>query len=192
MPALGEFVPAEARCSPSRVTRLASTERPLRRSVVLGLERTLEQDAAYGFRLLVDIAERSLSDSPFHDPTTAVQAIDRLHDCLRHLATCRSPTAPTETRTERCAWSCRPWTGSAYVRLAFVEIRQAGARSPQVSRRLAAALDDLLELAPPERQDVLRDERKSLERAAAGEDPIDADVQLAVQPDRQGLGQALA
>src|SRR4029079_8534851 len=54
--------------------------------VVLSLERTLEQDVAYGLRLLVDIAERSLSDSPFQDPTTAVQAIDRLHDCLRQLA----------------------------------------------------------------------------------------------------------
>ena len=41
---------------------------------------------AYGLRLLVDIAERSLSDGPFLDPTTAVQAIDRLHDCLRQLA----------------------------------------------------------------------------------------------------------
>ena len=46
----------------------------------------------------------------------------------------------------------------AYVRLAFVEIRQAGARSPQVSRRLAAALDDLLELAPPDRRAVLHQE----------------------------------
>ena len=36
--------------------------------------------------MLVDIAERSLSDGPFLDPTTAVQAIDRLHDCLRQLA----------------------------------------------------------------------------------------------------------
>ena len=41
---------------------------------------------AYGLRMLVDIAERSLADSPFLDPTTAVQAIDRLHDCLRQLA----------------------------------------------------------------------------------------------------------
>ena len=58
----------------------------LRAVFALDLERTLDQDAAYGLRLLVDIAERSLSDSPFHDPTTAVQAIDRLHDCLRQLA----------------------------------------------------------------------------------------------------------
>ena len=34
------------------------------------LERTLDEDVAYGFRMLVDMAERALSDSPFLDPTT--------------------------------------------------------------------------------------------------------------------------
>ena len=57
-----------------------------------GLERTLEQDVAYGLRMLVDIAEQS-SPIAFLDPTTAVQAIDRLHDCLRQLARGRSRTA---------------------------------------------------------------------------------------------------
>ena len=36
--------------------------------------------------MLVDVAERSLSESPFLDPTTAVQSIDRLHDGLRQLS----------------------------------------------------------------------------------------------------------
>ena len=47
-----------------------------------GIERCLDEDLAYGFRMLVDMAERSLSDSPFLDPTTAVQCLDRLHDGL--------------------------------------------------------------------------------------------------------------
>jgi hypothetical protein len=34
----------------------------------------------------VDIAERSLSESPLHGPTTAVQAIERIQDILRQLA----------------------------------------------------------------------------------------------------------
>ena len=77
-PALGEFVPSGATLftiegDPQGLDRDAVAE-----GVLLGLERSLDQDAAYGFRLLVDIAERSLSDSPFLDPTTAVQAIDRL------------------------------------------------------------------------------------------------------------------
>ena len=89
--------------------------------------------------MLVDMAERSLSDSPFLDPTTAVQAIDRLHDGLRQLAV-RDHTRRTALRRHRPAAVTVPvmdW--DAYVHLAFDEIRLAGAQSPQVSRRLTAA-----------------------------------------------------
>ena len=61
-------------------------EDELHEALILASSRTLDEDVAYGMRLLVDIAERSLADSPFQDPTTAVQAIDRLHDLLRQLA----------------------------------------------------------------------------------------------------------
>jgi uncharacterized membrane protein len=63
VPALGDFVPAGAplfrvlgdpvRLDQSRVVG----------AVVLGPERTLNQDVAYGFRMLVDIAVRALSDA---------------------------------------------------------------------------------------------------------------------------------
>ena len=53
----------------------------------------------------------------------------------------------------------------AYVHLAFDEIRIAGAHSPQVSRRLTAALNDLLLVAPPERHRVLEEQLESLRRA---------------------------
>ena len=104
MPALGEFVPAgapllrESKATAARLPRRLDQTR-----CELGLERTLDQDVAYGFRMLVDIAERSLAESPFLDPTTAVQAIDRLHDSLRHLARRRFPDGVTATRRARCA-----------------------------------------------------------------------------------------
>ena len=191
-PALGEFVPSGAPLftvegDPARLDRDAAAD-----GVVLGLERSLEQDASYGFRLLVDIAERSLSDSPYLDPTTAVQAIDRLHDCLRHLVGRRFPDGTHRDDDGRVRLVVPSMDWDAYVRLAFVEIRQAGARSPQVSRRLAAALDDLLDLAPPDRRAVLEEERKALARNAGGESPTDADLRLGLDPDRLGLGQALA
>ena len=58
--------------------------------VALDAERTMEQDLAFGFRQLVDIAERALSPS-INDPTTACQAIDGLHDLLRRLCTRHLP-----------------------------------------------------------------------------------------------------
>ena len=57
----------------------------------------------------------------------------------------------------------------AYVHLAFDEIRMAGAGSPQVSRRLKAALDDLRSIAPPDRVAVLDEQLDLL--AAATERP---------------------
>ncbi len=55
------------------------------RHVLLGPERVHTEDLAYGFRKLVDIAVRSIAQ-PFNDPTTAVQALHRLHDLLRQIA----------------------------------------------------------------------------------------------------------
>jgi uncharacterized membrane protein len=155
--------------------------------VALGLERTLEQDVAYGFRMLVDIAERSLAESPYLDPTTAVQAIDRLHDCLRHLAT--RPFADGTHRDDRgvVRLTERVMQWDDYVHLAFDEIRQAGAASPQVTRRLHAAIDDLLAIAPAERRAVLREQSSLLDQAVEERVP-EAERALYISGDRLGLG----
>ena len=78
---MGEFVPAGAALFRGHGEPTDLDERRVSECRA-GLERTLDEDIAYGIRLLVDIAERSLSDSPYQDPTTAVQAIDRLEDAL--------------------------------------------------------------------------------------------------------------
>src|SRR6476661_4481540 len=154
VPAMGEYVAAGTpllRVDGDR-SRLPDD---LDGALVLGLERTLDQDVAYGFRLLVDIAERSLADSPFLDPTTAVQAIDRIHDCLRRLVDRPFPDGTHRDREGRVRLVVPTMDWDAYVHLAFDEIRMAGAGSPQVSRRLHSALDDLLTVAPPDRRPVL-------------------------------------
>ena len=46
-------------------------------TVRVGFERTMEQDAAFGIRQLVDIACKALSPA-VNDPYTAVQAVDHL------------------------------------------------------------------------------------------------------------------
>jgi uncharacterized membrane protein len=157
------------------------------RFVVLGSERTHFNDPAYGFRKLVDIAERGLAE-PFQDPTTAVQAIDRLHDALRQLAARRIPSGryvDVEGRL-RLIVPTIDWDG--FVRLAFDEIRLAGAGSPQVTRRLRAALDDLKSIAPPERRPVLDRQLELLAELVNGrfEDP--RDIAAAMIPDEQGIG----
>ena len=57
-------------------------DRTLRSAVALGTERTIEQDATFAFRVIVDIAIKALSKA-INDPTTAVLAIDQLQRLLR-------------------------------------------------------------------------------------------------------------
>ena len=107
------------------------------------------------------MAERALSDSPFLDPTTAVQALDRLHDGLRQLACAASPTALARRRGPlRLTIPVMSW--EAYVHLAFDEIRIAGGRIAASRRRLMAAFDDFLEIAPAERRPAVEEQWKLL------------------------------
>jgi len=191
VPALGEFVPAGAPLI--RIDgEVGSVDREAALSALTsGLERTLDEDIAYGFRMLVDMAERSLSDSPFLDPTTAVQAIDRLHDGLRQLAGRAIPDGRHYDSTRQLRVTTRVMQWDAYVHLAFDEIRLAGAGSPQVTRRLVAALDDLRSVAPPERQPAL-DEQHELLRTAVRDLPRhEHDRALALGRDPQGIGVAI-
>src|SRR5918994_2482693 len=130
VPTTGDFVPASAPLFDVRGNPRALDREKVRAAVALGPERTLNQDVAYGFRMLVDIAERSLSD-PF-DPTTAVQAIDRLHDCLRQLACRPFPSGEYRDKDGSLRLEVSHITWEGYVQLAFDEIRQAGAGSAQI------------------------------------------------------------
>ena len=80
----------------------------------------------------------------------------------------------------------------AYVHLAFDEIRLAGASSPQVSRRLVAALEDLIEIASPAHREALVEQLRLLieEVRTSGRD--EADIELGTEPDGQGIGVAIA
>ena len=131
VPALGAFVPAGAPLFIVHGWPEDLNKNRLFAALNLKLEPTLDEDVAYGMRLLVDIAERSLSESPFQDPTTAVQAIDRLHDILRQLA--RRPFSDGRAFDEdgEIRLLVKTMTWENYVHLAFDEIRMAGAGSPR-------------------------------------------------------------
>jgi uncharacterized membrane protein len=188
VPALGSFVPAGAPLFVVDGDRRRLRDTDAIDCIAVGLERTLEQDTAYGLRLLVDIAERSLSDSPFQDPTTAVQALDRLHDCLRQLAPRELPdgTHADEHGAIRFVEPVMDW--ESYVHLAFDEIRLAGASSPQVTRRITEAIADLFTVVPLNRRAVLEEELALLRRDVDRSDTGAENSNMALVPDRQGIG----
>ena len=104
----------------------------VRRLVVLGDERTHDDDPAYGFRKLVDVAQRALGTGQ-NDPTTAVQVINRLHDCLRQLAP--RPFPPGRPRGRRRPAAAR----DALARLG--RVRAPRVRRDQARRRSPSAGD---------------------------------------------------
>jgi uncharacterized membrane protein len=188
VPAMGDFVPGGGPLF--RVQ--GSLPKPLRTaaalSVILEHERSHEFEPAFGLRKLVDVATRSIYSSPFQDPTTSVQSIDRIHDTLRQLARREFPDGCHRDAHGNVRLIERVMSWEGYVRLAFDELRLVGAGSPQVARRLRAALEDLITVAAPERHPPLERQLDLLEAAIRRSYDDDADVEAALVPDMQGIG----
>lgn len=165
VPMVGDFLPEGAPLF--RISRPDDrlAER-LQGLVTLAPERALQQEAAFGFRQIVDVAVRALSPGT-NDPTTAVQAIDRLHDLLRRLVErpLRSLIRTDDGGQPRLIVPRPDW--SDYVHLAVDEIRISGSAQVQVISRLGAMLEDLAAIAPADRQPVIRQELSELDRVAA-------------------------
>jgi uncharacterized membrane protein len=159
----------------------------VRRLIALDDERTHRGDPAYGFRKLVDVAQRALGTSS-NDATTAVQVINRLHDCLRQIADRPFPNGHLRDEDDELRLIERVLDWDGYVRLAFDEIRLAAGSYPQVTRRLEAALSDLKAIAPPERQPALDRQLRLLARGVARDLEDDDDRDAALVPDLQGIG----
>ena len=159
----------------------------LRNCVALGPERTLDQDPAFGFRIIVDISIKALSPA-INDPTTGALAIDQL-DHLLHLLGGRrlgSGVARDSAGETRLIYRTPDWED--FVTLAVTEIRLCGATSPQVTRRLQMMFEHLLKVVPAERAAALRTQEKLLARTIERSYADAEDRALARVSDEQGFG----
>jgi len=154
---VGDFVPEgtallTVRGEPDDLDRLVGR---MCRRVVLGAERALVQDVAFGFRQLVDIADRALSPG-INDPTTACRALDSLHNLLRQLAT-RGPASDAVRGPDgrvRLVIPRHQFADLLDVRVE--EIWRYGSDAAQVPARIRRMLADLADVARPEHQDAVR------------------------------------
>jgi uncharacterized membrane protein len=160
-------------------------------SIALGAERTMEQDPAFAFRMIVDIAAKGLSPA-INDPTTAVLAIDRLHHLLRHVGRRRLDDRSLRDASGRIRLTFRTPDWEDFVVLAVTEIRQFGGASVQIARRLRAMLENLIATLPPLRAEALRRELLLLQRSTERCFQEAEDRVLAEQGDSQGVGGANA
>ena len=120
----------------------------------LAQERTMRRDVAFGFRQVADIAAKALSPG-VNDPTSAVQALDVMHDLLRRLATRHLPPRVYADDGGRPRLYLPPPRFEDFVALALDEAEQYGADSLQVQQRITALLDDVCAAALPGHRPVL-------------------------------------
>ena len=162
-------------------------ERRLQGMVALGNERTIDQDPAFGIRILVDIANLALSPA-VNDPTTAVQVIDYLGETLRVLGNVDlSPQIPRGDRARPLVIvPTRSWDD--LVMLAVTEIREYGANSMQVNRRLRAMLETVRRELPEARRAAIDEELARLNASVARTFADSVDLDRASDADQQGLG----
>ena len=123
--------------------------------LALGSERTSEQDLAFSFRQLVDIAERALSPA-VNDPATACHCLDVLHDLLRRLAICHLPDGRWADSYAVIRLMVPQYHYYDFLDLAIGEIWHYGANAARVPHRLAVLLEDLSTVALQEYQQDLR------------------------------------
>jgi uncharacterized membrane protein len=128
---------------------------PIQDAVVIGYQRTLQQDVRFGMRQLVDIALRALSPA-VNDPYTAIQAIHRLTVLLCALVPLPLGDFQITGSTDASRVIVHAPAFADYAELACSLIRRYGAAEPTVSAALLIMLCDAQALvSDPNRIQVL-------------------------------------
>jgi uncharacterized membrane protein len=117
-----------------------------------------------------------------------VQVIDRLHDLLLRIGRVPAPTGFHVDSSATVRLVEPTLTPSYLLDLAFQEISQLGASSWHVTRRLAAAYDDLAATTPEGWGPALARLQESLAELARAHTEAAWRDGIAVHPDRLGLG----
>ena len=156
-------------------------------SIDFGIERTLEQDPTFAFRIILDIALKALSPA-INDPTTAVLAIDQLHRLLRSVGkrNLKADSITDESGKLRVIFRTPNWED--FVNLACTELRRYGADSIQVVRRLRAMIENLIRTLTEDRHAALQAQLTLLDHAIKAVYNLPEELALALATDSQGLG----
>ncbi|MCK9463678.1 MAG: DUF2254 domain-containing protein [Proteobacteria bacterium] len=148
-------------------------EKPLEEEIIGALQsaykidrhRTLEQDAAFGIRQIVDMALRALSPSA-NDTTTAVMCVDYLTAILSRLASRSIPAAHRYEDGDLRVITIAP-TFASLVAESFDQIRGSAAGNVGIMLRMLGALQTIASLtASPSRRRALREQVQWLAEVA--------------------------
>jgi uncharacterized membrane protein len=162
----------------------------LEKWVRIGFERTLEQDAAFGIRQLIDTACKALSPA-VNDPYTAVQAIDHLSVIFCVLA--QQPLGDHIARQPSGAAVIVPgWRFPGYLAVMCGLIRRYGASEPTVASALLQLLAACAGVAngDPELCPAIEEQARLIVADAEREVPQPADL-VPVRAEAETVRQAV-
>ena len=187
LPVVGDFVGTDEPLFTLYGNVSGIDENILFSSVRFGVERTLEQDPTFAFRIILDIALKALSPA-INDPTTAVLAIDQLQRLLRNVGerNLRTDNITDDSGKLRVIFRTPNW--GDFVNLACTELRRYGADSIQVVRRLRAMIENLIRTLPEDRHAALQAQLALLDHAIEAVYVFPEELALARATDSQGLG----
>ena len=133
---------------------------------VIGRQRVVEQDAAFGIRQIVDIAMKALSPG-VNDTTTAVICVDYLTAILARLAVRRITTSHWMDDQRELRVMARGPSFESLLNEAFDQIRQNAKGNVAILSRMLGALQTIAVLtSTPNRRWVLRQKAEEIAEAA--------------------------
>ncbi|MGH9151390.1 MAG: DUF2254 domain-containing protein [Acidimicrobiales bacterium] len=169
---------------------LDATAEAVRSAVLIGYERTMDQDTGFGLRQLEDVAVKAMSPS-VNDPVTAAHAVGHMAGILVRLAGCRlGPTLHVDhDGVGRAIVPDRDLR--YYLDLACGQLRRFARAEPSVLMALLAMLRDVAVACrdEPQRDEVRRAAALVVEQMADAVLELDAD---AVRDMRRRVELALA
>ncbi len=143
-----------------------------------------EVSPAAALQTISDIALKALSPA-INDPSRAVQAIDHIENMLSMLAP-RMLLDEQSAELDLIRGYRRSWAD--FVSIGTDQLREYGADSIQVQRRLRALLENLIEQCPPEQHPPLTERIDALDAEIVRHWHNPLDRRLASASDVQGLG----
>ncbi|MGW8195046.1 MAG: DUF2254 domain-containing protein [Desulforhopalus sp.] len=108
-------------------------------TIIIGNQRSSEQDIEYSIHQLVEVAVRALSPG-INDPYTAIACIDKLGSALGYLANREFPSPSYFDDEGHLYLKTKPFTYTGVLNASFNQIRQYGRTSMAVTIRLLEIL----------------------------------------------------
>jgi len=157
-------------------------------ALVVGLDRTPEQDLEFSIRRIVELAQRSLSPGII-DPTTALYCIDRLGEVLGRLADREIPSPMRFDEKRKLRIVTKIDTLGDLACHAFSAIARYGITDVDVIARLLSTMDSLSRSSPREAREAIMGLREAIRRESEKQVSLAFDRE-AVQalPESRGYG----